>query len=307
MFYRCPRCNYETINLVHYKKHLNRKKKCTNVLNVSEDTNLLVKGKYESDKKVIKKNDKEFVCTKCNSKRKSLSSLYRHINKIHSEEKSMSKSNKNVKNDSKESLQKENGKVILKNIKLSESSRVLDFGLESTQNYDTIDLIESLFNEETEGLSELFTVDLFARVHNIFLNNIQNLNSYCSSVSSKKIIIKVGGELKYMDKKKFLKERILKIHDHIILKLNELFKRKISSRLLEFIYEKYNHKYNLFVCEIENHIEIINILIKTINLLFEAYEQNQQNYNWLNNEIINQLFEKRKDTKIMLENINFEL
>ncbi len=131
------------------------------------------------------------------------------------------------------------------------------------------------------------------------------MNSYCSSVSSKKIIIKVGGELKYMDKKKFLKERILKIHDHIIL--NELFKRKISSRLLEFIYEKYNHKYNLFVCEIENHIEIVNILIKTINLLFEAYEQNQQNYNWLNNEIINQLFEKRKDTKIMLENINFEL
>jgi Zn finger protein HypA/HybF involved in hydrogenase expression len=70
--YMCPRCNYETLYVSNFITHLNRKTICKDI---NEST---LSPKTILENLLIKKNNKQFECDKCNTKFTTNSSLKRH-------------------------------------------------------------------------------------------------------------------------------------------------------------------------------------------------------------------------------------
>ena len=146
VIYTCEFCNYETIQISHYKRHLKTKRHLTNI-DVTKESYRIQKNHQES---------KNYHCPICNLLFTTNSNMNRHLKKC--------KINNSINDTNQELL-----KLKLENQKLNYEIKIKD-----TENKCKQEIINYIQNNNTSSISNNNNSNNVNNSHNTINNNITN-------------------------------------------------------------------------------------------------------------------------------------
>jgi uncharacterized C2H2 Zn-finger protein len=321
MLYNCPRCCFQTEIYQKYFIHITKKNKCINVNQVDENLDLFEAGRIPSKKKVIRKEEKIFICSECNLEFKTKPSAYKHYKENHhhqsNENKILNKRKfeNDITNDFIKNLKKPTNNIQQNNyfnITIQNGSNLNCFGNESFDHIDRLLLLNAIFNYESgmydEANKPQHTINVFTKIHLELLKCPNNLNCYIQGYYSNSVTyLNQLYELENDSTVNAIYARVKTIYERTIDIYNDIYKN--FPQLFLEIYDKYDGYIN-FDFERNDYESMLNYLKTTLSHLFELYKNSNfskpDEEKKLTNTFKSHLFDVRYPTKISFNQIVFD-
>jgi len=249
VFYKCPRCGFETHHKSVFKKHLNRKKLCEPTfsnISISKIVKMfsINNDNTKTDKKKKKNCNKNFICKYCDKKFASRQSRSRHelkyCNIAHNGKNVIDKLNEKVYQLEKERM------FLLSSITNSKSEenkvKLLDTKLsyeESDHKFISDSKISECMTKQYMSIPHLIKMVHFDPKHP------ENHNIYVSNIQSKQLFLYDG------------KKWILKNKDETIDNLISSSEYKLKETLGKWIQDEENkEKYAFAINKFKKYLEM---------------------------------------------------